>query len=129
MIFFSILRRANIVPDEKVVKEVVAELEKKLDVYEVILEKQKYIGGNVSWTKDLSHHGRLSEQIYLFFQEFTLADLFHLSYGSMIEDEGGISVLSKESRPHVAKYVSFPLDRDPTLSTSLLIQVVEGDFQ
>lgn len=38
----------NLEPDEKVVKEQVEKLSAKLDAYEVILSKQKYLGGEVS---------------------------------------------------------------------------------
>ncbi|EEC00068.1 hypothetical protein MPER_00071 [Moniliophthora perniciosa FA553] len=49
------------VPDAQIFNSLIEALEAKLKAYEVILGKQKYLGGN----------------------EITLADLFHLPYGTM----------------------------------------------
>ncbi|KAH7913817.1 glutathione S-transferase [Hygrophoropsis aurantiaca] len=56
-----------------------ATLKSKLDAYEVILSKQKYLAGN----------------------EVTLADLFHLPYGRVILE---IGVDEFSSRPNVARW-------------------------
>ncbi|KAI0032621.1 glutathione S-transferase [Vararia minispora EC-137] len=56
-------------------------LEAKLDGYEAILSKQKYLAGN----------------------EITLADIFHLPYGSMLE-RIGFTVLENGSKPNVTRW-------------------------
>jgi len=72
--------------DETLASAQQAELEKKLDAYEVILSKQKYIGGN----------------------ELTLADLFHLPFGSKaaVPTKPGAPFVNFEDpkRPHFAKW-------------------------
>jgi len=55
-------------------------LSKKLDGYERILSKHKYLAGD----------------------ELTIADLFHLPYGSMLPE--GLNPLLDEKRPHVFKW-------------------------
>jgi len=65
--------------DEERVKTLAASLEKNLDVYETILSKQQYIGGD----------------------SFTLADIYHLPYGSMVQlPNVGFAHLFND-RPHV----------------------------
>ncbi|KAF9459960.1 glutathione S-transferase [Collybia nuda] len=66
-------------PDPEAFKKIIAKLEPKLDVYEEILGKQKYVGGD----------------------ELTLADLFHLPYGSMLPAAGSDVI---EARPNVARW-------------------------
>ena len=65
--------------DEVTVKALVDKANQYLDVYEKILSKQEYIGGNT----------------------FTLADIYHLPYGSMLflPNVGYGSLI--EDRPHV----------------------------
>ncbi|KAJ7125836.1 glutathione S-transferase [Mycena crocata] len=58
--------RRGLPVDEVVIAEHMAELSAKLDVYENILGKQKYLAG----------------------EELTLADLFHLCYAPMVVDAG-----------------------------------------
>ncbi|KAF9453358.1 glutathione S-transferase [Macrolepiota fuliginosa MF-IS2] len=65
--------------DPKKVAESKASLDSKLDVYEQILSKQKYIAGD----------------------EFTLADLFHLTIGTRLI-EGGINFI--EGRPNITRW-------------------------
>ena len=86
--------------DEKRVEELVVKLNGKLDAYEVILGKQKYLAGDVrafeaccveSWVlMDLAH-----------LQNVTLADLYHLPYGSMAFEKLGYGNL--DSRPNVKR--------------------------
>lgn len=57
----------------------IKKLEGKLDAYEVILGKQKYLAGD----------------------ELTLADLFHLPYGALLTDDGSNVITS---RPNVARW-------------------------
>jgi len=66
--------------DETKVASLKEQLNAKLDVYEKILSKQPYLAG----------------------QEFTLADLFHLPYGSWLVKLGEGSFF--ESRPHVKQW-------------------------
>ncbi|KLO16644.1 glutathione S-transferase [Schizopora paradoxa] len=74
------------VPDETVASQKQTELEAKLDAYEVILGKYKYLGGN----------------------ELTLADLFHLPYGTKatLQLKPGAPALNLEDpkRPNVARW-------------------------
>ncbi|EGN98751.1 hypothetical protein SERLA73DRAFT_152583 [Serpula lacrymans var. lacrymans S7.3] len=65
--------------DEKRVATLIASLQAKLDAYDVILGQQKYLGGN----------------------DVTLADLFHLPYGSVIVS---IGVNEFDKRPNVARW-------------------------
>jgi len=68
------------VTDEKRVEELVAQFELKLNGYEAILSKQKYLAGN----------------------ELTLADLFHLPYGSIVFEQLGYGGLDK--RPNLKRW-------------------------
>jgi len=68
------------VTDEKHVEELVGQLEGKLDGYEIILSKQKYLAGD----------------------NLTVADLFHLPYGSMVFEQLGYGNLDK--RPNVKRW-------------------------
>ncbi|KAF8469884.1 glutathione S-transferase-like protein [Russula ochroleuca] len=63
----------EVATDETKVQELTAQLESKLDGYETLLSKQKYLAGN----------------------EVTLADLFHLPYGSIVFEELGYGSLDK----------------------------------
>jgi len=65
--------------DEAQLTKHVAALGGRLDVYEKILSKQKYIAGN----------------------EFSLADIFHLPYGVKVYQGGGGDL--SESRPNVKR--------------------------
>ena len=67
--------------DEVAVKKHIDTLNGKLDTYEKILGKQKYLGGN----------------------EVTLADLAHIPYGSMLYTIGHGDVI--DSRPNVKRYM------------------------
>ncbi|CAF1008444.1 unnamed protein product [Rotaria sordida] len=67
-------------PDMAKVAQLRKELSENLDVYEQILSKQSYIGG----------------------ETFTLADLFHLPYGTMLVKAGESQLF--ESRLHVKQW-------------------------
>ncbi|KAL0574240.1 hypothetical protein V5O48_007711 [Marasmius crinis-equi] len=67
-------------PDPKVFEETIAQLDAKLKAYEVILGKQKYLAGD----------------------EVTLADLFHLPYGSLLAAAGS-DIMSKQG-PNVTRW-------------------------
>ncbi|KAF7295705.1 Glutathione S-transferase [Mycena indigotica] len=58
------------------------ELEAKLDVYETILSKQKYIAGD----------------------KLSLVDLFHLSHGPLLTRYADIRVMYDEKRPNVLRW-------------------------
>lgn len=73
-------------PNEKLASEQQVLLEKKLDAYEAILAKQRYIGGN----------------------ELTLADLFHVAHGSKaaFQAKPGAPFVDfvNSKRPNVARW-------------------------
>ncbi|KAJ7486766.1 glutathione S-transferase [Mycena latifolia] len=73
--------RLNLPVDDAILTQGLAELSAKLDVYEVILGKQRYLAGN----------------------EFTLADLFHLYYASVFDDAGGVDIMTTKG-PNVARW-------------------------
>jgi len=66
--------------DEQRVQELLPQLERKLDAYEVILGRQKYLAGD----------------------EITLADLYHLPNGSILFDDVKLGGLDK--RPNVQRW-------------------------
>ncbi|KAJ7091000.1 glutathione S-transferase-like protein [Mycena epipterygia] len=66
--------------DPVALDKVIADLSAKLDVYEKILGTQEYIAGD----------------------EFTLADVFHVSFGSLLE-RGGCNLLTTKG-PNIARY-------------------------
>jgi glutathione S-transferase len=70
----------------------------KMDGYERILSKQKYLAGDVRCVA--SRAEALESNLYL--QNFTLADLFHLPYGNMVSQ---LAPEVLESKPHVKKLV------------------------
>ncbi|KAJ7096844.1 glutathione S-transferase [Mycena epipterygia] len=74
-------QRYNLPVDEAALAGVVSELFAKLDVYEVILGKQKYVGGD----------------------DFTLADIFHLYYTPLLA-QAGIKIMTIEDRPNVTRW-------------------------
>ncbi|KAF9530605.1 glutathione S-transferase [Crepidotus variabilis] len=72
-------RRRGLEVDQKVVDKVITALDEKLDVYDQILSKQKYIAGD----------------------ELTLADLLHLTTGALLPICGYHGL---ETRPNVARW-------------------------
>lgn len=86
------------VTDEKRVEELLGQFEGKLDGYEAILGKQKYLAGDVgasscskrAWLMDLTR-----------LQNITVADLFHLPYGSIVFERLGYGNFDK--RPNVKR--------------------------
>ncbi|KIY68228.1 glutathione S-transferase [Cylindrobasidium torrendii FP15055 ss-10] len=73
------LKVPGFTPREEVVQEAIVALSAKLDVYEKILSKQKYLAGD----------------------EISLADLNHLQWGVLLK-YAGIDIM--ESKPAVAKW-------------------------
>lgn len=84
-------------PDQVRVAEYITTFNGKLDAYEAILGKQKFLAGDVR----SCHLCPISLALTLI-QELTLADLFHLPYG-VLAKESHPELFS--SRPHLAKYV------------------------
>ncbi|KAG0703339.1 glutathione S-transferase [Suillus ampliporus] len=72
--------RRGLQPDEEVISKQLVVFKAKLDVYEVILGKQKYLAGD----------------------SVTLADLAHLPYGEAFYSSGFAEVF--DSRPNVARW-------------------------
>ncbi|KAL0578851.1 hypothetical protein V5O48_003130 [Marasmius crinis-equi] len=80
-VFENLFKKMHgLTPDTEVFNSLITQLDSKLKAYEVILGKQKYIGGD----------------------EFTLADLFHLPYGALLAPAGS-DVLSKQG-PNVTRW-------------------------
>ncbi|KDR68560.1 hypothetical protein GALMADRAFT_256820 [Galerina marginata CBS 339.88] len=69
----------GLIPDKAVFDKLIAGLGAKLDVYDKILSKQKYLAGD----------------------EITLADLYHLPYGSMLPVAGSNII---ETKPNVKRW-------------------------
>ena len=91
------------VTDEKRVEELLGQLEDKLDVYEAILGKQKYLAGDV---RASSCQGRASAESSMLMslarlQNVTVVDLFHLPHGNTIFGQLGYGNLDK--RPNVKR--------------------------
>jgi len=86
--------------DVAVFDQLLQTIDAKLVAYDVILAKQKYLAGDVSCqvscnTNSYSYHEPAP-------QEITLADLFHLPYGTTLGVVGSDLMTSK---PNVARYV------------------------
>ncbi|KAK7058104.1 thioredoxin-like protein [Favolaschia claudopus] len=77
--------------DENVVKEQLAVLEKKLEAYELILSRQRYLAG----------------------ETLTLADLFHLPYAAYVT-YGGSDIMTR--RPNVARWFNELISRPAWLA-------------
>ena len=83
--------------DQAVLEGHLRELGAKMDVYDKILSKQKYLGGDVRTSYIM--YAPCNDLIF-YLQEITLADFFHLSYGYEL-DRAGFEWHS--SRPNVAR--------------------------
>ncbi|KAI0785898.1 glutathione S-transferase [Abortiporus biennis] len=68
--------------NEPLVVSYIAILEGKLDAYEKIFSKQKYLAGD----------------------DITIADLFHLPYGTMLPQQGVDALENAQKRPNVARW-------------------------
>ncbi|KAF8204436.1 glutathione S-transferase-like protein, partial [Mycena galopus ATCC 62051] len=85
--------RKGLKTDPAVVAAAIADLDKALEGYDAMLAKQKYLAGD----------------------ELTLADLFHLPHGPVLEREAKSDVMMR--KPHVARCVLFsPIRRLHILS-------------
>ncbi|RDB29481.1 hypothetical protein Hypma_014953 [Hypsizygus marmoreus] len=84
-------KKRGLTPDPAVFKQHIETLSAKLDAYDVILSKQKYLAGD----------------------EITLADLFHLPYGALLS-VAGTNVL--ETKPNVKRWFDDIASRPSWLS-------------
>jgi len=89
-IFYS--KRQGVAPDQTVVDKNVADLSVKLDAYDKILSKQKYLAGN----------------------ELTLVDFYHLPIGSAL---GAVGINIINEKPNVSKWLKEISSRESWVST------------
>jgi len=87
-------RRQGLTPDKEVVEKHIADLSGKLDVYDKILSKQKYLLGD----------------------EISLVDFYHLPVGTMVGKAGSDVI---ESKPNVARWFKDVSSRDSWASTEI----------
>lgn len=87
-------------PDPDAVAKHTASLQKKLDAYDKILGKRKYLAGDVIVLSLTLWSFLLTISTAL--QHVTLADLFHLSFGELLINVLKIDILS--TRPNLAKW-------------------------
>ncbi|KAH9837537.1 glutathione S-transferase [Rhodofomes roseus] len=74
-------RYSKLMTDETIVADLLKTLNSKLDAYEVLLSKHRYLAGD----------------------EITLADLFHLPFGNTMGSMG-YDLLTTSSRPNVSRW-------------------------
>jgi len=86
-------QRQGLTPDKEAYEKHISDLSGKLDVYDQILSKQKYLVGN----------------------ELTLVDLYHLPIGLLI---GRLGINVMESKPNVARWFKEISSRDSWVSFS-----------
>jgi glutathione S-transferase len=91
-IFYS--QRKGVPHDQSVVDKNVADLSVKLDAYDKILSKQKYLAGN----------------------ELTLVDFYHLPIGTAL-GKVGINII--DTKPNVAKWLKEISSRESWVSTEV----------
>ncbi|KAF5341648.1 hypothetical protein D9611_002087 [Ephemerocybe angulata] len=94
--------------DEAVFQDLITSLSAKLDVYDKILAKQKYMAGNVSLLPlplpshpSSSYSTRNKRKLTKRPQEITLADLFHLPYGVLLSTAGSDIM---QAKPNVKRW-------------------------
>ncbi|TFY56552.1 hypothetical protein EVG20_g8883 [Dentipellis fragilis] len=96
-------------------------LEAKLDVYDQILGKQKYLAGNVRPLTSFAYHILIMAVCARRLQEITLADLFHLPYGALLIQLGQ-DLFSP--RPNVSRLVAAQM-----LSSGLIVDWIVSNFK
>lgn len=91
--------------NEERVKELYATLEAKLDAYNTILGKQKYLAGD----------------------QITLADLFHLPYGFML-GQAGYDIMTQ--KPNVARLVFHLLFKlwSTRVTIAIFMLIIDGSL-
>jgi len=87
-------RRQGLIPDQEVFEKHIADLSVKLDVYDKILSKQKYLLGD----------------------EISLVDFYHLPIGLTVKRAGSDVI---ESKPNVARWYKDVSSRDSWVSTEV----------
>ena len=88
--------------NETILERHTTTLDAKLDGYEAILSKQKYLAGDVSGFSRRTSAGCIAHILHSS-QEVTLADLFHLPYGAMVTQLGYNYLTDEAKRPNVAR--------------------------
>ncbi|KXN86668.1 Glutathione S-transferase F12 [Leucoagaricus sp. SymC.cos] len=96
-----IKKRYGLETDPAKVTDLTQKLNQKLDGYETILSKQKYLAGDVRPPLIILTNRSVTEGLSQLQQELTLADLFHLPYGTLV-NTAGINVI--RDRPNVARW-------------------------
>lgn len=111
-------RYRGLTSDPAVFEQSITELRSKLDGYEAILSKQKYLAGDVRRSLLQLHFSPTPPDS----QEVTLADLFHLPFASLLPVAGsGIM----DEKPHVARYVP-TTTRRRLIGKLIYSQMVQG---
>jgi glutathione S-transferase len=85
--------------DQAVVDAQLEILDKKLEGYEAILSKQRYVAGDVRTPFPFFFNVR-ERSLTTFGQSFTLADLFHIPYAPLVAS-GGSDIMTR--KPNVAR--------------------------
>ena len=86
-------------------KAYMAKLEGRIDAYDTLLAKTRYLAGNVSTF--MMRARPLVLNFWLARQDLTLADLFHLPHESFLKEQGFDFVTGESSRwPNVARYLA-----------------------
>jgi len=91
-------RYYQLTPNEVAFEKAIDELSTRLDAYDKILSKQKYVAGSVSYIS-LPKYWNLC--INAEEQEITLADIYHIPYGHLLGVAGSDIMKSK---PNVNRY-------------------------
>lgn len=94
-------RRFGQPTDDTLVKAYEKELERKMDGFERLLKKQKYIAGDVCltfWSR------RISDLCFELGQHLTLVDFYFLPYGEMLEKAGYDYLRNEAKWPSVARW-------------------------
>ena len=113
-------RMRGLTTDEARVAEEIKKFEEKLEGYERILSKQKYIAGNVSPLPLKSLMRTINLTTYMAFpvQEFTFADISHIMLGAGLSLFLEIDLLSNaEKWPSVARWFADITSRQSWLET------------
>ena len=104
--------------NQEIFDELIGNLDKRLDVYDQILSKQKFVAGEVRFS-----FLPLTVFTYVQLQEVTLADLFHIPYGSFLPAAGS-NIL--DTKPNVARCVDFFSNKISDFDVRRLNKMVEG---
>ena len=95
------LRRIGQPTNEDLVKSYEKELERKMDGFERLLKKQKYIAGDVCltfWSR------RIFDLRFELKQHLSLVDFYFLPYGEILEKTGYDHLRNEAKWPNVARW-------------------------